>query len=142
MLPVWPGGLYEEGVPSTDRRIGLGVCWPLPLVLLLHLLRKAGPTEVLVEDLEGEANRGQACVYALTRQDVQALNVLVSGTLLVCSGEACVLFDPGSTHSYVSPTFAKCFDERPIRLESPLLVATRWVGHCLLSMGIENVKCH
>lgn len=44
-------------------------------------------------------------MYALTRQDAQASNVVVIGILSVCSHEAHVLFDHDSTHSYVSLFF-------------------------------------
>ena len=40
--------------------------------------------------------RGQARVYALSRQDAQALNAIVTGMISVCSQEARTLFDSGS----------------------------------------------
>jgi len=56
---------------------------------------------------QGQASGVQARVFALTRQDAQASNAVVAGMLSICSQDACVLFDPGATHSFVSPYF--CF---------------------------------
>lgn len=83
--------------------------------------------EVLVRVWEAGAklaDRGTARVYALTRQDTQASNAMVTGNLVVCSFDAHVLFDPGSTHSYVSPLFAKSFTKELVDLERLFLVAT------------------
>ena len=66
----------------------------------------------------------QAQVFSITQQGAQASNTIVSGTLLICSFEARVLFDTGATHSSVSLYFALRFTEKPILLESPLCVAT------------------
>ena len=74
----------------------------------------------------GPGNRGRepARVFALTRQDAQASNVVMTGTLSVCSHKAYVLFDPGSTHSYISPCFAKKLDRDPTSLHCAFMVAT------------------
>ena len=69
------------------------------------------------------ASQGQARVFAITQQDAQTSNIVVSGTLLICSFEARVLFDTGATHSFVSSYFALRFTKQPILLESPLCVA-------------------
>ena len=53
-----------------------------------------------------QADRGQAQVFTLTPQDAQASNAVVSSILSVCSLDARVLFDPGASHSFVSPVFA------------------------------------
>ena len=60
----------------------------------------------------------------MTRQDAQVLNDVVVGTLHVCSFEAYVLFDPGSTHSYVSPYFASRFGKQPSMLNHLFWVST------------------
>ena len=60
----------------------------------------------------------------MTRQDAQASNAVVAGTLHVCSFKAYVLFDPGSTQSYVSPYFASCFGKQPVMLNHPFWVST------------------
>lgn len=51
---------------------------------------------------QSSSGMGHAHVYALTQQDTQVSNVMVIGTLFICTHKVRVLFDPGSTHSYVS----------------------------------------
>ncbi|XP_057990644.1 uncharacterized protein LOC131173015 [Hevea brasiliensis] len=68
--------------------------------------------------------RSQARVFALTQQDAQASNAVVTGTLPICSFDARVLFDPGSSHSFVSPYFSMRFSTPPTLLEYPLSVST------------------
>ena len=43
--------------------------------------------------------------------DAQALNIVLTSTLIICFRQALVLFDSGATHSLVSPSFALCLDE-------------------------------
>ena len=49
---------------------------------------------------------------------------MVVGTLLVCGIEAKILFDPGSTHSFLSPNFSKLIDMPARELEFVLTVST------------------
>ena len=65
-----------------------------------------------------QAGRGQPRLYALISQDAQTSNALVAGILQICSIDAHVLFDPGSTHSYVSLYLAFRFCEPSTRLKS------------------------
>lgn len=54
-----------------------------------------------------QPNRGApARVFALTHRDAASSNTVATGTLLVCSFDASVLFDPGATYSFVSSHFA------------------------------------
>lgn len=71
-----------------------------------------------------QQGQGHARVFALTQQDAQASNTVVSGILPVCSFEAKVLFDTGATHSFVSPYFAMRLDKQPTLLKSPISVST------------------
>jgi len=80
---------------------------------------------------QGNAGRSQSRVFALTKQDVQASNAVVTGILSVCSFDAHALIDPESTHSYVSSYFALRFDRQPEMLNHPFLVSTP-VGDSLL----------
>ena len=48
---------------------------------------------------------------------MQALNAVVTGIAKVCSHDACVLYDPGSTHSYVSVGFTSQFGRDPELLD-------------------------
>ena len=71
-----------------------------------------------------QASRGQARVFTLTPQDAQASNAVVSGILSVCSLDARVLFDPGASHSFVSPIFASRMEWQPTKMLFSLSVAT------------------
>ncbi|XP_070008494.1 uncharacterized protein [Nicotiana sylvestris] len=46
------------------------------------------------------------CYAFPSRPEVESFNAVITGTVLVCSRDASVLFDPGSTYSYVSSYFA------------------------------------
>ena len=80
---------------------------------------------------QGQTSRGQARVFALTPHDAQASNAVVTGIAKVCSHDACVLYDPGSTHSYVSISFASRFGKDPKLLDQSFYVATP-IGDSLL----------
>ena len=80
--------------------------------------------EVHIQPSTSQTDRGQARVFTLTPQDAQASNAIVAGTLSVCSVEARVLFDPGASHSFVSPIFASRIIWQPSRLLIPLSVFT------------------
>ena len=55
-------------------------------------------------------------------RDAHASNIVLTGTLTICSRQALVLFDSGATHSLVSPSFALCLDMRSDVLNSLLTV--------------------
>ncbi|WRX28306.1 hypothetical protein QQP08_020793 [Theobroma cacao] len=55
---------------------------------------------------QSSIGRGQARMFALTQQEAQTSNAVVSSILSVCNMNARVLFDPGATHSFISPCFA------------------------------------
>ncbi|XP_073219694.1 uncharacterized protein [Cicer arietinum] len=78
------------------------------------------------------AGRGQTRMFALTRQDAQTSNAVVTGILYICSKDVHVLFDPRATHSFVSSWFAIRLGKCSSSLEEPLVVATR-VGENLLA---------
>ena len=54
----------------------------------------------------------------------EASNEVVTGTVLICSVEARVLFDSGATHSFTAPHLAKKLGRQVGRLKLPLVVAT------------------
>ncbi|XWS51962.1 hypothetical protein CRYUN_Cryun11dG0026700 [Craigia yunnanensis] len=66
----------------------------------------------------------QSRVFALTTQDAQTSNTVVSGILPICSINAHVLFDIGSTHSFIFPLFASCLGKDHSCLEQSLMVST------------------
>ncbi|XP_070026351.1 uncharacterized protein [Nicotiana sylvestris] len=80
---------------------------------------------------QGNVGRGQARVFAFTRQDAQASNAVVTCILSVCSFDVLALIDPGYTHSYVSSYFALKFGRQPELLNDPFLDATP-IGESLL----------
>ena len=59
--------------------------------------------------------------------DVDAAGDVVEGKLLICGAEAQILFDPGSTHSFLSPMFAKMIDA-PLKELDYILTVTTPVG--------------
>ena len=63
-------------------------------------------------------------MFTLTPQDAQASNAVVAGTLLVYYLDARILFDPGASHSFVSPVFASRMEWQPSKLLIPLSVVT------------------
>nr|XP_009759233.1 PREDICTED: uncharacterized protein LOC104211803 [Nicotiana sylvestris] len=81
---------------------------------------------------QGNVGRGQAIVFAVTRQDAQASNAVVTCILSVCSFDALPLIDLRSTHSYVPSYFALRFSRQPKLLNDPFLVANP-VGESLLA---------
>ncbi|KAH7569678.1 hypothetical protein JRO89_XS06G0239800 [Xanthoceras sorbifolium] len=66
----------------------------------------------------------QGRVYALTRQEAEASPSVVSGIVPISGHLAFVLFDSGSTHSFIACNFARRFDCAPEMLEFVLCVAT------------------
>ena len=60
----------------------------------------------------------------LNPRDAQALNIVLTSTLIICSRQALVLFDSGATHSLISPSFSLCLDMKFDVLNSLLTVLT------------------
>ncbi|KAK2359032.1 hypothetical protein QL285_096159 [Trifolium repens] len=87
-----------------------------------------------------QAGRGQARVFALTRQDAQASNAVVTGILSICSQDAHVLFDPGATHSFVSIWFAPQLGKNSSSLDETLVVTTP-AGDKLFTERWQLRKC-
>lgn len=63
-------------------------------------------------------------MFTLTQQDAQASNAVVIGIISICSHEVKVLYDHGSTHSYVLPYFAKLLGRNRDKLRHAFLVAS------------------
>ena len=58
----------------------------------------------------GQRPKTQGRIYALTQQDAQASNAVVTGTIPVSGIHASVLFDSDATHSFISTTFIRQHD--------------------------------
>ena len=69
-------------------------------------------------------------VFALTQQDAETSPSVVSGTLVITNQPAQVLFDSGSTHSFISHSFARRLNMIPETLDFELSVDTP-SGHVL-----------
>ncbi|XP_070003157.1 uncharacterized protein [Nicotiana sylvestris] len=72
-----------------------------------------------------QSDRAQPQSYAfLARPEAEASDVVITGTILVYSRDVSVLFDPGSTYSYVSSYFATFFVVHRDSLSAPVYVST------------------
>ena len=68
--------------------------------------------------------QAQARVYAIPRQEAIVASEVVTGKLLVSHVEACVLIDPGATHSFITLTFASRIHKYIKLLDYDLHVST------------------
>ncbi|KAL5756863.1 hypothetical protein ACOSQ2_021609 [Xanthoceras sorbifolium] len=66
----------------------------------------------------------QARVFALTQQDVEASSDVVTGMLNIFDHNAHIFIDPGSTHSFVSCSFAVYLNKELKPLDCNMVVAT------------------
>ncbi|KAH0680945.1 hypothetical protein KY285_022559 [Solanum tuberosum] len=64
------------------------------------------------------------CYAFLGKNEAEASDAVITGSILVCDRMANVLFDPGSTYSYVSVQFASKFDMICDILDAPIYVST------------------
>ena len=62
--------------------------------------------------------------YALNRKQADVATNVVEGTILVDNRPAIALFDPGSTHSFVAPSFFHDIQERVMQLSYDFVVTT------------------
>ena len=90
------------------------------------------------------SGRGGHCYAFPGRTEVETSDAVVTGIIPICHRPASVLFDPGSTFSYVSTYFAAEFDMLcdsmavPIRVSTPVvkpLVVDQVYRSCLLSFA-------
>ena len=86
MLWLWKIGTYGSGL-SKSKKFVFGK-----------------PKDENKEDRQKPRSQGQ--VFAMTHRDAQATSDVVTGTLRIHTLFARALIDPGSTHSFVSASFA------------------------------------
>ncbi|XP_019164273.1 PREDICTED: uncharacterized protein LOC109160430 [Ipomoea nil] len=89
--------------------------------------------------------RTNARVFAMTQQDADVADNVVSGILPINSINAYVLFDSGSSHCFVSKRFVKSLNLITEKLDEPLIVSTpmkkievaadMWVKNCIFLLG-------
>ncbi|XP_070024836.1 uncharacterized protein [Nicotiana sylvestris] len=94
---------------------------------------------------EDRTGGGQARFYALPdRKDASASNAVITGIILVCHRDASVLFDPGSTYSYVSSYFAhylgttRGYLALPVHVSTPVgdtIIMDHVYRSCLVTIG-------
>lgn len=91
-LGIFEGSVHNKHlslVPLQLRLVSQSLLWSLQGELLEYLLVE----EVVVEILEVAVRLRQVSVFAITRQDAQASNAVVSGIVSVSSCAAYTLFD-------------------------------------------------
>ena len=89
---------------------------------------QAGATAAQHGRGNGQTGERAHCYAFPGRSEVETSDVVITGNLLVCDCMASVLFDPGSTFSYVSSSFATSFDYIVICLTCLFVFLLRWVS--------------
>ncbi|XP_073317295.1 uncharacterized protein [Primulina huaijiensis] len=69
-------------------------------------------------------DKANARVFAMIQEEADDETEVVSGTILIQSVHAYVLFDCGATHSFMSKRFAKKLGRKPDKLTEPFRIAT------------------
>ncbi|XP_069155758.1 uncharacterized protein [Solanum lycopersicum] len=88
--------------------------------------RKVGTTATQHGRGNGHTGDRSHCYTFPGRSEVETSNAIITGNLLVCDCMASILFDPGSTFSYISSSFATGLDlycdflDMPIRVSTPV----------------------
>ncbi|XP_070020579.1 uncharacterized protein [Nicotiana sylvestris] len=76
-------------------------------------------------------------MFLLARPEAESSDAVITGTVPVCSRNASVLFDPGSTYSYVSSYFASYLVVPHDSLNAPMYVSTH-VGDAII---VDRIYC-
>ncbi|RVW60053.1 Retrovirus-related Pol polyprotein from transposon 17.6 [Vitis vinifera] len=104
------------------------------------------PKEENKEDKQKPKAQGR--VFAMTHRDAQATSDVVTGTLRIHTLFARVLIDPGSTHSFVSVSFAGLLGLPVASMDFDLIVATpvgdsvvasRMLRNCIVMIGYREM---
>ena len=88
--------------------------------------RQTGATTAQYGSGNGQTGDRAHCYAFPRRSKVETSDAVITGNLLVCDCIASVLFDPGSTFSYVSSSFATGLNlpcellDMPIRVSTPV----------------------
>ena len=95
----------------------------------------------------GQTGDRAHCYAFPGRSEVETSDAVITGNLLVCDCMASVLFDPGSTFSYVSSAFANSLNlhcellDIPIRVSTPVgesLIVEKVYRSCLVTFVGSN----
>ncbi|XP_049351058.1 uncharacterized protein LOC125815564 [Solanum verrucosum] len=85
---------------------------------------QVGTTRAQPDRGNGQTGDMAHCYTFPGRSEAERSDVVITGTLLVCDRMASILFDPGSTFSYVSSSFATGLDLHCDLLDMPIRVST------------------
>ncbi|XP_071917185.1 uncharacterized protein [Coffea arabica] len=89
----------------------------------------------------GNRPKVPARVYVIVDQPVPDSSEVVEGTLPIFYRLARVLIDPGTTHSFVNPTFMSRIDEKPVKLPFDLEVRTPMGNKSIItSLAYKNCE--
>ncbi|XP_043714604.1 uncharacterized protein LOC122662960 [Telopea speciosissima] len=102
----------KSGHYARDCKSGGGYQWPEKTK---HIGKKV---------VENQKQKTPGRVYTLTTKDVEVSPSVVAGIMSVSGMLAYVLFDSGSTHSFVSYEFASMMDVEPKNMDYLLCVST------------------
>ena len=95
----------------------------------------------------GQTGDRAHCYAFPGRSEAETSDVVITGNLLVCDCMASVLFDPGSTFSYVSSSFATGLNlhcellDMPIRVSTPVgesVIVEKVYKSCLVTFVGSN----
>ncbi|RVW18432.1 Transposon Ty3-G Gag-Pol polyprotein [Vitis vinifera] len=120
-----------------------------------HLIRDCPENRKFITGKPKEENKedkqkpkAQGRVFAMTHRDAQATSDVVTGTLRIHTLFARVLIDPGSTHSFVSVSFAGLLGLLVASMDFDLIVATpvrdsvvasRMLRNCIVMIGYREM---
>ena len=109
--------------------------------------RKVGTTATQHGRGNGHTGDRSHCYTFPGRSEVETSNAIITGNLLVCDCMASILFDPGSTFSYISSSFATGLDlycdflDMPIRVSTPVgesVIVEKVYKSCLITFVRES----
>ncbi|XP_070036383.1 uncharacterized protein [Nicotiana tomentosiformis] len=84
-----------------------------------------GGQSATIQSGRGQPAGAPARFYAFpARPDALASDTMITCTISVCGRDASILFDPGSTYSYVSSLFSQSLDTPRESLGTPVYVST------------------
>ena len=84
--------------------------------------------------------RSQTRIFAMTSGEAQANPDTVTGTMIVFGTPTRILFDTGSSRSFVSTTFALHANRKLVPLKNKLVVNTHWESKFFALQSLRGAK--